>query len=179
MAEHSASATGVETRVRSLAAPLLEPLGVELEDVQWGGGRLRLVVDTAEGIDSGTLVLVTRTISTELDAADPIPGRYTLEITSPGVERPLRRPEQYRKAVGSAVAVKLRPGDDGERRIEGRLVAADDELITLETGDGERREIRLEVVDRARTVFDWGRPGQRRNGAGPAESMARGGGPVS
>ena len=179
MEDRKESATGVEARVRSLAAPLLGPMGVELEDVQWGGGRLRLTVDTAEGIDSGTLVLVTRTISAELDAADPIPSRYTLEVTSPGVERPLRRPEQYRKAVGSAVAVKIRPGDDGERRIEGRLVAADDELITLETGDGERREIRLEVVERARTVFDWGRPTQRRNGAGPAEPVSPKGGPVA
>ena len=147
--------------------------------MQWGGGRLRLVVDTAEGIDSGTLVLVTRTISAELDAADPIPGRYTLEITSPGVERPLRRPEQYRKAVGSAVAVKLRPGDDGERRIEGRLVAAGDELITLETDDGRRREIRLEVVERARTVFDWGGAPQRRNGAGPTGPLPPKGGPAA
>ncbi|MDE0654905.1 MAG: ribosome maturation factor RimP [bacterium] len=178
MGDRTQSDSGVETRVRSLAAPLLEPLGVELEDVQWGGGRLRLVVDTAEGIDSGTLVLVTRTISTELDAADPIPSRYTLEITSPGVERPLRRPEQYRKAVGSTVAVKLRPGDDGERRIEGRLVAADDEVITLETG-GERREVPLDVVERARTVFDWGRPARRRNGAKPAEPVRAEGGPVA
>ena len=178
MVDRTESAAAVETRVRSLAAPLLEPFGVELEDVQWGGGRLRLVVDTAGGIDSGTLVLATRTISAELDAADPIPSRYTLEVTSPGVERPLRRPEQYRKAVGSPVAVKLRPGDDGERRIEGRLVAADDESITLETGDGQRREIRLEVVERARTVFDWDRSTQRRNGSRPADRVPSVGGGV-
>lgn len=177
MGDRTQSATAVEGRVHSLAAPLLEPLGVALEEVQWGGGRLRLVVDTADGIDSGTLVLVTRTISAELDAADPIPGRYTLEITSPGVERPLRRPEQYRKAVGSSVAVKLRSGDNGERRIEGRLVAADDELITLEVGDGQRREIRLELVERARTVFDWGGSSQRRNGSRPARPTPPEGGP--
>lgn len=176
MEDRKESAPGVEERVRSLAAPLLGPLGVELEDVQWGGGRLRLTVDTAEGIDSGTLVLVTRTLSAELDSSDPIPSRYTLEVTSPGIERPLRRPEQYRKAVGSAVAVKVRPGDDGERRLEGRLVAADDESITLETGDGQRRQISLEVVDRARTVFDWGGVPRRRNGAGaPERAPAEGG----
>lgn len=179
MGERTESTTGVEARVRTLAAPLLEPLGVELEDVQWGGGRLRLVVDTAEGIDSGTLVLVTRTLSAELDAADPIPSRYTLEITSPGIERPLRRAEQYRKAVGSPVAVKLRPGGDGERRLEGRLVAADDELITLDTGEGQCREVRLEAVERARTVFDWGRPHQRRNGARPANPVPSKGGSVA
>lgn len=179
MADRTQSASGVEQRVGSLAAPLLAPLGVELEDVHWGGGRLRLVVDTAEGIDSGTLVLATRTVSAELDAADPIPSRYTLEVTSPGVERPLRRPEQYVKAVGSDVAVKLRAGADGERRMQGRLVAADDEVITLETGAGARREIRLEVIEKARTVFDWGRGAPRRNGAGPAEPAAVEGGPVA
>ena len=178
MGDHTASAIDVEARVRSLAAPLLEHLGVELEDVHWGGGRLRLTVDTADGIDSGTLVLASRTISAELDAADPIPSRYTLEVTSPGIERPLRRPEQYRKAVGSPVAVKLRPGDEGERRLEGRLVAADDELITLEIGDGQRREIHLEAVERARTVFDWDRSDQRRNGARAADPVPSQGGSV-
>jgi len=68
--------------------------------------------------------------------------------------------------------VKLRPGGDGERRLEGRLVSADDESITLETADGRRTEVRLESVERARTVFDWDRPNQRRNGARAANPVA-------
>ncbi len=178
MADRTANTAAIEQRVRSLAAPLLEDLGVKLEEVQWGGGRLRLVVDTADGIDSGTLVLATRTISAELDAADPIPSRYTLEITSPGIERPLRRPEQYRKAVGSAVAVKLTPSPDGERRLEGRLVAADDASITLETSGGQRREISLQNIERARTVFDWGRSDQRRKGSRTSTLVSSVGGSV-
>ena len=165
MGDRTAGANDVEQRVGSILAPLLEDLGVELEEVQWGGGCLRLVVDTADGIGSGTLVRVTRTVSAELDAADPIQSRYTLEVTSPGIERPLRRPEQYRRAVGTTVAVKFRATEQGQRRLEGRLVAADDESITLETADG-RREVLLEGIERARTVFDWSRPHQRRNGAG-------------
>ena len=176
MGDRAASATAVEARVRSLAEPLLGDLGVELEDVQWGGGRLRVVVDTTGGIDSGTLVRVTRTISAELDTADPIPSRYTLEVTSPGIERPLRRPEQYRRAVGSHVAVKRHPGVEGERRLEGRLVAADDERITLESAGGERQEIGLDTVERARTVFDWGRPDACRNGGRPAATARSEGG---
>ena len=74
------------------------------------------------------------------------------------------------------MAVKVRPTDDGERRLEGRLVAADDESIILETGDGQRRQIRLEVVDRARTVFDWGAAQRRRNGARPADPARAEGG---
>lgn len=176
MGQPTASATATEARVRALTAPLLADLGVELDDVQWGGGRLRVVVDVAGGIDSETLVLVSRTISGELDAADPIPSRYTLEVTSPGVERPLRRPDHYRKAIGSQVTVKLHPGVDGDRRLAGRLVAADDERIALETGDGRRTEIRLETVSRARTVFDWGRPGAGGNGRRPAGNSPTGGG---
>lgn len=179
MAERTASATATETRVRALAEPLLSDLGVQLEDVQWGGGRLRVVVDKPGGIDSGTLVLVSRTISGELDAADPIPSRYTLEVTSPGLERPLRRPEHYRRAVGSNVAVKLHPGVEGDRRLDGRLVAADDEGITLESADGRRIEVRLEDVSRARTVFDWGRPSNTRNGGKAAGDPPAGGGSVA
>ncbi|MCE2524711.1 MAG: ribosome maturation factor RimP [Acidimicrobiia bacterium] len=164
--------------VRSLAEPLLGHLGVELDDVQWGGGRLRVVVEASGGIDSETLVLVSRTISAELDAADPIPSRYTLEVTSPGIERPLRHPEHYRRAVGSRVAVKRHPGVEGERRLEGRLVAADDEWVTLESDAGEREEIRLDTVERARTVFDWGRSETRRNGGRPAGKVPPEGGSV-
>lgn len=178
MGERTASATATETRVRALTEPLLADLGVELDDVQWGGGRLRVTVDKTGGIDSETLVLVSRTISGELDAADPIPSRYTLEVSSPGVERPLRCPDHYRKAVGSQVTVKLHPGVEGARRLEGRLVAADDEQISLETGDGHRTEVRLEQVSRARTVFDWGRPDADRNGRKPAGARQSGGGPA-
>lgn len=178
MAERTAGATDTEARVRSLVEPLLEGLGVELDDVQWGGGRLRVVVDMAEGIDSEALVLVSRTISRELDDADPIPTRYTLEVTSPGIERPLRRPEHYRRAIGSSVAVKLHPGYEGDRRLDGRLVDACDERITLEDADGRRTEIPLGTVSRARTVFDWGRPETGRNGPKLAVDSPAGGGPV-
>ena len=178
MGDPAASATALESRVRSLAEPLLTHLGVELDDVQWGGGRLRVVVDKSGGIDSQTLVRVTRTISAELDATDPISSRYTLEVTSPGIERPLRNPEHYQRAVGSRVAVKRQSGVEGERRLEGRLVAVDDERITLESGGGQRQEIRLDTVEKARTVFDWGRSDARRNGEKPAGKVLPKGGSV-
>ena len=178
MGERTASATATETRVRALAEPLLADLGVELDDVHWGGGRLRVVVDRSGGIDSETLVLVSRTISGELDAADPIPSRYTLEVTSPGIERPLRRPEHYLRAIGSQVAVKLHPGVEGDRRLDGRLTAADDERITLESADGRLTEVPLESVSRARTVFDWGRSDSSRNGRKPAGERPATGGSV-
>ena len=110
-----------------------------------------------------------------MDAEDPIPSRYTLEVSSPGLERPLRRPEHYQRAIGSRISVKRRPGD-GERRIEGQLLAVDDERITLESGAGEHQEIQLDTVERARTVFDWGTSPNGRNGAGQQRGAAPGGG---
>ena len=77
------------------------------------------------GIDLDELALVTRSISRELDHIDPIPGRYTLEVTSPGVERTLRTPEHFAREIGKTVSVRLRDPEAAERRLNGLLVAAD------------------------------------------------------
>jgi ribosome maturation factor RimP len=92
-----------------------------------------------------------------LDELDPIEGRYSLEVSSPGVERTLRLPAHFLKAVGETVSVKTRPQVPGERRLRGRLVAADDDGFDLETEGGSGR-IRLAYsdTDRVRTVFVWG-----------------------
>ncbi len=136
-------------------APLLGDLGLELWDVHWGGGRLRLTVDCDGGVGSEALVLASRTISAELDAMDPIPGRYTLEVSSPGLERRLRRPEHFRKALGSDIAVKMTAGWDGDRRVRGCLAEAGETHLTLRMPDGERRDIPLTAVSTAKTVIDW------------------------
>ncbi|MEQ8716212.1 MAG: ribosome maturation factor RimP [Acidimicrobiales bacterium] len=146
---------GVEERVRELVAPLLDDLGLELFDVVWGGGRLVVSVDAEGGIDSGQLTTATRTVSAELDAADPVPGRYTLEVSSPGLERTLRHPEHFARAVGSEVSVKLRHERDGRRRIRGVLTGSDAQTITVLTDEGEPVEIDIADMTKARTVFDW------------------------
>ena len=74
----------------------------------------------------------------ELDVHDPIPGQYTLEVSSPGLERPLRTPAHFLRAVGQQVAVRTHPGVEGERRVTGLLTSADDSgiVITTSTKDG-------------------------------------------
>lgn len=151
---------------RVLAAPVAET-GLELVEVERHAGVLRVVVD-GEGADLDHLADVTRVVSALLDVHDPVPGRYTLEVSTPGVERPLRTPRHFRRAVGEDVTVRLVGGTEGDRRVSGRLAAADDEGIVVEGGDlpdGGRR-IAYDEVERARTVFVWGSPGTAPGAAG-------------
>lgn len=170
-------------RVRDVVAPITGDLGLDLYDVEHRGGVLRVTVDTKPGSDGGitldTLALVTRLVSRELDEADPLPGRYTLEVTSPGVERSLRTPAHFRREVGKVISLRLHdaPGDD--RRLQGELRSADDDgIVVRPTGcdphdddeaQGTDRTIRYDQIDRARTVFEWG-PSPR---PGSAESRVR------
>ncbi|HEY1278035.1 MAG TPA: ribosome maturation factor RimP, partial [Acidimicrobiales bacterium] len=108
------------------------------------------------GVDLDTIALATRIVSRQLDHSDPIPGRYTLEVTSPGLERNLRTPAHFERAVGSAVNVRTLPDVEGERRVRGELIAADGDGVTVKQDDGVERRLRYDEIERARTVFEWG-----------------------
>jgi ribosome maturation factor RimP len=144
-------------RVRQIVLPLLAPRDLELYDVEIHSTLVRVMVDRPGGVDLETLGGLTRAISRELDQVDPIAHRYTLEVTSPGVERPLRRPEQFVRAVGEDVRIKTRPGGEGARRFQGVLVAADESGVTVRDEDAEHR-LGYGEIARARTVFEWGNP---------------------
>ncbi|MGH9282057.1 MAG: ribosome maturation factor RimP [Acidimicrobiales bacterium] len=140
------------TRVRELVEPVLAADGLELVDVQFASGTLQVFVDRPGGIDLDTISAVSTSVSRLLDQHDPVPGgRYTLEVSSPGLERPLRRPDHFRRFVGSTVAVRTHPDVEGERRVEGSLESADDEGVVV-----AGRRLRYDEIDRARTVFAWG-----------------------
>src|SRR5215217_524689 len=142
-------------RVRAVVEPVVAAADLGLYDVELAGGTLRVLVDREGGVDLAVLGEVTRAVSEALDAEDPVPGRYTLEVSSPGLERKLRTPEHFAAAVGKQVRVRTVPGTEGERRVEGELTAADVDGLTVATADGERR-IAYAEVERARTVFEWG-----------------------
>jgi ribosome maturation factor RimP len=156
------------TRVRALVEPLLSDLGLEIYDVETASGVVRIMVDRPGGVDLDTIALATRVISRELDHADPIPGRYTLEVTSPGIERPLRTPEHFRRAIGENINVRTHPHAEGERRARGQLQAVDDDGIIVRSEGGGERFIRFDGIERARIVFEWGpatgasKPGSQR-----------------
>ncbi|HET9772865.1 MAG TPA: ribosome maturation factor RimP [Acidimicrobiia bacterium] len=148
-----------QNAVRAAAEPVLSSLGLELVDVKIvGSGRartLRLTVDREGGIDLDTLAEANRPVSDALDAVDALAGPYTLELSSPGLERPLRRPAEFRRFVGTTISVKSHEAVAGARRHRGLLTEADDDGIVLEV-DGEQRRFPYDAIASARTVFEWG-----------------------
>ena len=145
--------------VRAAAEPILSSLGLELVDVEIvGSGRartLRILVDRDGGIDLDALAKATGPVSDALDAVDAIAGPYNLELSSPGLERPLRRPAEFARFVGTVISVKSHEAVAGARRHRGLRVAADDGGIDLEV-DGEPRRFSYDAIASARTVFEWG-----------------------
>ena len=142
-------------RVRQLVAPLAEAASVDLYDVEHHGGVVRVLVDADGGIDLDAIARLSRSVSRALDDHDVIPGRYTLEVSSPGLERPLRTPEHFRRVTGSEVRVKTQAAFDGPRRLTGTLEAAGDDGVELRS-DGATFRIAYEQLASARTVFEWG-----------------------
>lgn len=165
----------VAGRVHDLVAPLVADSAVELVDVEHVGGTLRVVVDSSGGVDLDTLTELARKVSRLLDAEDPVAGRYTLEVTTPGLERRLRTPEHYTRSVGETVTVKTRPEVGGERRLTGVLATADDESIVVraeENASGVERRLRYDEIETARTVFVWGAAPKPGRGSRPGRSRA-------
>ncbi len=163
------------TRVTSLVAPIVADLKLDLYDVEFRGGTLRVTIDSPPGSESGvnleSIALATRLISRDLDHHDPVPGHYTLEVTSPGLERQLRLPGHFQREVGKVVALRLRDvGVGGERRVQGTLIAADETTVTVQLADNEltERVVAYDHIDRARTVFEWGPTPKPGKGPKPA-----------
>ncbi len=152
----------VTDRVREVVEAPLASSDLELVDVEHNGTLLRVSIDRAGGVDLDTISDATRLVSEALDRTDVVPGRYVLEVSSPGVERPLRTPDHFRRFVGTTVAVRTRPGTEGDRRIQGELEAADDEGVVV-----AGRRLAYDEIERARTVFVWepaAKPGKSSKG---------------
>ncbi len=147
-------------QLQSIIEPLLASHGLELFDLDYAGGRVIVTVDRPGGPDVGDITDATKTISRTLDGHDVVPGHYTLEVSSPGLERPLRTPAHYTWAVTRSVKLKLIPTVDGDRRLAGTLTDFDADAATitnvLDEPAGERRTVALIDIDKARTVFVWG-----------------------
>jgi ribosome maturation factor RimP len=136
--------------------PMLTPLGLDLYDVEFHAGTLNVVVNKPGGVDLESLTKANRTISEWLDANDPIASRYTLDVSSPGLERRLRTAHHFQSAVGEIVTLRELRGDEPTRRLEGTLVSADETTVTLDDHEIGVVVIKLDAIERARTVFAWG-----------------------
>ena len=178
-------------RVRSLVEPIISDLKLDLYDLEFRGGTLRVTIDTPAGspggIDLEAIALATRLIGREFDHHDPLPGHYTLEVTSPGLERTLRTPAHYQRELGKTIAVRLRDTVNVGRRVQGVLIAADEQSATIrldtQDADGiEERTVAFNQIDRARTVFVWGpapKPGKPAAADKPKKATAKKAAPKS
>lgn len=141
--------------------PVVEGMGLELVEATFrkeGGRRvLRVTVDREGGVDLDTIADASEKVSRRLDAVDFGDAAYTLEVSSPGLERPLRRPGDFARRVGEKVKVKTFAPIDGARSHTGDILAADDEGVTVRV-DGEERRLAWDQISSARTVFEWGSP---------------------
>lgn len=150
--------------ITDLVAPLVDDAGYELYDVQRNGGILSVLVQGADGIDIDELTALSRKVSATLDEHDPIPGRYTLEVSSPGVERRLRREDHFVGAIGETINIRTLAGPRGRRRIVGELSEVDGDILTVEDPDAGTVRLSINEIEKARTVFVWG-PAPRPTGA--------------
>jgi ribosome maturation factor RimP len=151
------------TDLAGALSPVVEARGLELVDVEVHGAQLTVFVDREGGVGLDDLGEATKDVSAALDRIDPIPGRYTLTVSSPGLERRLRIPAHFERAVGETVTVRLDAGTPDVRRLTGTLSSADETGCTLTGPDVPGGEVRIsyDQIERARTVFEWG-PAPRR-----------------
>lgn len=131
-------------QIRALISPTLAHLRFDLYDLKLAGARghrvLRVTIDRPEGVTLDDCERVSHSLSALLDQADLLPERYELEVSSPGAERPLRTPDEFRRFLGKRANLRYRVGDQ-EQVSEGRLIAVSIDTIELQLRDGKRERL--------------------------------------
>jgi ribosome maturation factor RimP len=145
-------------RVETIIAPTLQDMGFDLVRVRISGAQRRTLQIMAERLDDGTMTVedcaaISRAVSTLLDVEDPIKGSYTLEVSSPGLDRPLTRPKDYTRFAGLEVKIELREPMDGQRRFRGRIAGLADDQVQLDTED-TRVAIPYADIERAKLILN-------------------------
>ena len=146
------------TDLAGALSPVVEAQGLELVDVEIHGAQLTVFVDREGGVGLDDLGEATKEVSAALDRIDPMPGRYTLSVSSPGLERRLRTPAHFARAIGETVTVRVDAGTPEVRRVTGTLEGVDADGITLggRGVPGGAMHVSYDRMERARTVFEWG-----------------------
>ena len=162
--------TQLRTDIETLLRPAVDALGMELLGVEFSAGPasalLRLYIDTpGRGVMVEDCEAVSREVSALLDVHDPIEANYTLEVSSPGIDRPLFTPAHFARFVGEEVKVTLELPQDGRRRFQGRILGVEGDTIAIEQ-DGTRVEFAHPNVQKARLVPDFSAPPKPGKGPG-------------
>ena len=155
--------TDKASEISALLAPTVESLGLELLGTEYlpspGGAVLRLYIDVPANESERNVGIedceaVSREVSAQLDVEDPISGNYTLEVSSPGIDRPLFAPAHYARYVGQSAKVGLKLPQDGRRRLQGRIDKVEGGSIVFDV-DGKPFEVAFDNIDKAKLVPDW------------------------
>ena len=153
---------GARTDLRKLLEPGVAATGFELVDVEIAGSQhsptLRVYIDGPAGVNVDDCARVSRQLSALLDVEDPLPGHYTLEVSSPGLDRPLVKPEDFKRFVGETIKVKMHEPLQGRKNFSGRLVDVAADHVVVEV-DEEHYDLAFEGMDRARLVPRFRTPG--------------------
>jgi len=140
----------------AMIEPVVTGLGYEVVDIEFRphprDGLLRVFIDHESGIQMEDCEAVSRQLSAMIDVEDPVPGHFNLEVSSPGLDRPLRKAEDFEKFTGAIVKIKLSmPTIEGQRNFTGKLLGIKDNDVLLEV-DGETISLPLGGIDKARLV---------------------------
>jgi ribosome maturation factor RimP len=150
------SARSLEQQIRTLIEPTVIRLGFDLVAVEWSGSRqgpvLRVSIDAPSGVNAEDCALVSEHLSPLLDAADPISSSYNLEVSSPGIDRPVQRREDFERFAGYRIRIQLSEGPP-RRRYLGVIGPLDGDELLL-TVDGAEHRIPLDLVERAHLVLN-------------------------
>ncbi|MBV8843114.1 MAG: ribosome maturation factor RimP [Bryobacterales bacterium] len=155
-----ADRTAVVEKIREIAERVAAREGMEIVEVQFlGGGASRLVriyIDKPQGVTHADCEFISQNVGAILDVEDAVPGgAYTLEVSSPGVERKLTKPQEFERFSGQKIKVVLRQAVEGQRHWAGLLKGIAEGTITLEPSPGKRLQFPLDQVEKANLKFEW------------------------
>jgi ribosome maturation factor RimP len=150
----------VASKIEEIAKRVTDSEGLELVEVEVKGGGgsrfVRVSIDKPEGVTHADCELVSQQMGAILDVEDVVPGgRYTLEVSSPGVERKLVKPQDYTRFQGKKAKITLREAMDGRRNFEGTLAGFEDGAVALEIAPETVLRLPLDKVQKANLKFEW------------------------
>ncbi|MFP4154325.1 MAG: ribosome maturation factor RimP [Guyparkeria sp.] len=164
----------IPEQIEAMLAPVVEGLGYEWVGAEFRGGAdgmLRVFIDQpGKGIGIEDCERVSLAISGVLDVEDPFPGQYVLEVSSPGLDRPLFRPEHFERFSGETARVRLLRPIERRKKLQGVIRAVDEDAVTLEV-DGELVSLHFADIDKANLVFDYQQGSGARGGASEANTQ--------
>lgn len=142
--------------LHDVIAPLVSSMGLDLYDLEMNRGILRVSLTKIGGINLDELTQANTAIGAKLDQLDPFNSRYTLEVSSPGLERTLRTPQHFAQAVGESIKIRSLESANHDRRLDGVIITSDSESVTIEDENNNRHTVAFQDIERARTTFAWG-----------------------